>query len=334
MHNLKRFSLALVAVLAVTALGAGCFRVSPRVVKAPDRRQSVQVAGKTAAGSPHELGEQYETSSSSTALAYLQLNGGKADITRGGTKVAAVDGLELASGDRIVVTTGTVYVVYPEYGASELETGTDIVLSSDDSQPGLVMQLELVTGRVWTRFERLFGNGEYYAVSSNGVVATVRGTGFGVSVEDGVVDVQVADHEVEVTIEKGNSSDWRAGTIPQVLRLSAGEGLKIATRGALPDMRLLRQSIRRLNVTERLAEGFKFGASKLLPERLRRPVNPVRLKIQPIMTPELLRYRELMLRRAALFTQSSSTFVAPLRAPTLQETAPPTSSPTLNGPRG
>jgi len=64
MYNLKRFSLALVAVLAVTALGAGCFRVSPRVVKAPDRRQSVQVAGKTAAGSPHELGEQYETSSS------------------------------------------------------------------------------------------------------------------------------------------------------------------------------------------------------------------------------------------------------------------------------
>lgn len=334
MQNLNKVVLAVTAALAVTALGAGCLKVGPRVTKAPENPKTVQMAGRTGAGPAQEPGDQFEASSSSAALAYLQLNGGKADVTRGATKVAAVDGLELASGDRITVTTGTVYIVYPESGASELEAGTDIVLSTDDGQPGLVMQLELTAGRIWTRFERLFGSGEYYAVSSNGVVATVRGTAFGMSVADGEVDVQVADHAVEVIAAKGNPSDWASLKIRQALKISAGQGLKIATRGALPDIQLLKDSVRQLNANERLTAGFRFGVNRLLPERLRRPINPVRLRVQPVMTPELRLYREFLLRREALMQAASSTFVAPLRAPTLQETTAPTTTPVIRGPSG
>lgn len=314
----------------VLVLGAGCFRVGPRVVKAPEKSGAVQVAD--GAGKTQKLDGRYEESNSSTAMAYLESNGGEADVTRGGTKVAGRDGLELASGDRLTVATGTVYVVYPDSGASQLEAGTDLVISVDESKPGMVMQLELVAGRVWTRFERLFGKDEYYAVSSNGVVATVRGTAFGVSAHDGEVDVQVADHEVEVTTESGGPSQWNPEKITQALKISAGEGLKIATRGALPDIQLLKTSIRRLNVAERLAQGFKFGVNKLLPERLRRPTNPLRLKIQPIMSPELQSYRDILLRRAAFFMQATTTFVAPTRLPTLQETTTPTTTPTIKGP--
>jgi hypothetical protein len=265
-------------------------------------------------------------------MAYLRLNGGSAEVVRGGARVAAVDGLELESGDQVTVTTGTVYLTYPDSGASRLDAGTEIILSTDADQKGLVMELELLAGRIWTRFERVFGSSEYYAVSSNGVVATVRGTAFGMSVLNGDVDVQVADHEVAVTADKGNPLAWRAGTVPQILKLSAGQGLKIATRGALPDFRLLEAGIRRLDAAERLAEGFKFGANQLLPERLRRPALPVRLKIEPVISPDLERYREILLRRAAIMQAASSTFVAPQRAPTLQESTAPTSTPTIKGP--
>jgi hypothetical protein len=303
------------------------------VAKGPEEPKQNKVAEDRRTETAAEPDERYEKSSDPRALAYLRLNGGAAEIVRSGTRVQALDGLQLESGDRVMVTTGTVYVTYPDSGASRLEAGTDIVLTTDDSKPGLVMQLELVAGRIWTRFERVFGSGEYYAVSANNVVATVRGTAFGMSIEDGAVDVQVADHEVAVTAEQGDPLAWRAGTVPRFLKLSAGQGLRIATRGALPDIQLLGASIRQLSVAERLAEGFKFGASRLLPERLRPPTEPVRLKIEPVMTPELIRYRELLLRRAAIMQAASSTFVAPQRAPSLQETAP-TTSPKILGPSG
>lgn len=330
MQTNRRYLPMFLAAVSVLVLGAGCFRVGPRVVQAPEKPGTIQVAGDT--GKTRKPDSRYEASSSSTAMAYLKLNGGEADVTRGGIKVAGEDGLELASGDRLTVASGTVFVVYPDSGASQLESGTDLVLSVDESKPGMVMQLELVAGRVWTRFERLFGKEEYYAVSSNGVVATVRGTAFGVSADDGVVDVQVADHDVEVTTESGGPSQWRPEKIMRALKISAGEGLKIATRGALPDIQLLKTSIRRLNVSERLTQGFKFGANKLLPERLRKPANPLRLKIQPIMSPDLQSYQDILLRRAAFFMQATSTFVAPTRLPTLQETTAPTSTPTIKGP--
>ena len=58
---------------------------------------------------------------------------------------------------------------------------------------GLGAKIILEAGKVWTRLERLLGRDETFSVESSDVVATVRGTAFGVSLIDGDVDVTVAD---------------------------------------------------------------------------------------------------------------------------------------------
>ncbi|MBI5655135.1 FecR domain-containing protein [Candidatus Uhrbacteria bacterium] len=319
----------LVLVCLLPALGLGCLKIGPRVVNGPDGNRVVKKEDQGERKAP-TFDEQYESASSTDTAIILELNGGQANLIRSGVEVTAADGVEISSGDRVVVKSGAVYLVYPDAGKSRLETGTDVSVLTEESQNGIFTELELAAGRVWTRFERLLGSDEQYSVVANGVVATVRGTAFGVAVDDDGVDVQVADHEVQVTTDEQSAGETEFAVEP--VKLSAGEGLKIATRGLLlKDIKVLRNAIRKLGENEQIAEGFKFGSLRIPLEKLRRPPSILRLKVPPSLSPNLFDLRQRMMLRAAIL-KSTSSFMAPLRSPTTTESAPLNITPKIEGP--
>lgn len=327
--------LRLVVLLALLPIfGLGCAKVGPRVVKAPQQQwpPSDQLApyakddSKTNANMDNLA--KYEVAATTTAAAYLELENGSADIVRSGARAKAVNDLEISSGDRIVVTSGTVYLVYPDAGMAQLESGSDVVFLADDSHPGVFMDLRLMAGKIWTRFERLLGKDEQYSVTANGVVSTVRGTAFGVGVDADGVDVQVAEHGVEVTTETAAS----AAEAPAPLTINAGETIKIITKGVLlQDIRIVQTAVRQLTAAERISSGFVFGLSKIPAVMLSRPPQAVRLKAPPAVPQELQGVQTRLLQRAAVLN-FGGTFVAPLRAPTSGEAVPLNAVPTINGP--
>lgn len=297
------------SLVAVSLFGLGCFRVGPRVAQAP-------------VSLPAEVAEH--------ALAYVSLNGGAATVTRDGQKAPAEEGLELSDGDRVTVTTGTISLIYPDSGASLLDAGTDLVIlphgGSSTSTSSVGAQIELLAGNIWTRFERLLGPDERFSVSSNNVVATVRGTAFGVSADPDGIDVQVADHQVDVTTQ---TTDESGASQSSIVRLVAGEGLKATSALFVPsESGALKRMIRRLSVQETARRGYLFAIRKLEMQSLRAPERPVRLKIPPRIPTEYAP-RVQILRNAFL---REIRFAVPTRLPIMLEQAPASSTPSVSGP--
>lgn len=300
-------------VLAVSLFGLGCFRVGPRIVRAPE---------------PAPVEQKREEPK---AIAYVHLNGGSAMLKRDGETVEATDNAELSAGDGVTVTRGSIYLVYPDAGQSELEEGAEVVLASDETEDGLFAEIRLVAGSMWTRFERLLGTNEHFSVAANGVVATVRGTAFGVSVEGDSVDVQVADHEVEVeqdvTEESVLSADKPLG---KTVRLAAGEGVRLRAEQFLKlETAGLRTIVRTLSDRERTAKGFLFAKRRIAVDRLRKPDAPVRPFRAKAQLSEPLQRRLRILRRAELLRIQ---FLSPTRSILPSEQAPTTSTPSIQGP--
>lgn len=301
-----------ISLLVVSLFGFGCFRIGPRVAQAP----------VSATLAPAEIVEH--------ALAYVSLDGGAATVTRDGQTAPAEEGLELAEGDRVTVTTGTVSLIYPDSGASRLEAGTDLILlphgGSSTSTSSVGTQIELLAGNIWTRFERLLGPDERFSVSTNNVVATVRGTAFGVSADPDGVDVQVADHQVDVTTQ---TTDEAGTSQSSIVRLVAGEGLKATSALFAPaESGTLKRMIRKLTMDETARRGYQFAIRRLELRALRAPERPVRLKISPRIPSEYVPRVQVL--RAAFLREIQ--FAAPTRIPIMREQAPASSTPSVNGP--
>ncbi len=322
--TLKTIKLAL-PILILPLVGVGCFKISPRIAKAP---QSPTVAES----SP----QQPSSAEKFPVLAYVDLQKGAATVTRGDSTVTVQDGLALQQGDEVHVIQGPVDLVYPDAGRSELATGTKFVIIPDDEEggAGVFVQVRLEAGNIWTRFERLFGHTERFSVAASGVVATIRGTAFGVSIKGDSVDVQVANHTVQVTAEEPHSSS-APSSIPHVVELSAGQGLHITAKSLLSiNTAHLAALVHRLTPTERRTKGFIFGSRRILLKRLHRPLHPVMLSGTPVVSPALEKRIEI-LRRAAMIERVFPKFAAPIRAPLQQKLRSPTSTaPTIQGPTG
>lgn len=304
-------SLALCALVLSAPLlfGLGC-RARPRIVQAPTK--------------PTE--QTQTTESAPGVLAYARLNGSTADLTRDNTTAPLQDGQAVAEGDQIKVHTGTLELVYPDAGVSQVETGSEIVLlaQSDAPREGEVStDIQLIAGSVWTRFERLLGNTERFSVTSNGVVATVRGTAFGVSADTDGVDVQVADHQVEVTEQQAEEQGLAAKSS---VVLQANQGLKVK-QGVFTTPAAVRRLIRSLNTSEKARAGFTFGANKLQLERLRRPAKIIPLLKLPRL-PEAYRRRVEFLRKREAARRELLRFGTPTSTPDLN----PTIDPSATGP--
>jgi len=268
MKHMFRYTLPL---FLVAFLGAGC-AIFPRVVRVPPAPNEPAVAQ-----SPQPAPEEVNS------IAYLKLNGGAASVTRGNSTAAGADDVELESGDRVQVTSGTVSLIYPNAGETQLDTGSNVTIVSDGSGTGSVFaELQVASGEVWTRFERLLGTDEHFSVQANGVVATVRGTGFGVLVDGDAVDVQVAEHSVDVTSADDESAATQSQQV-NAIHLTEGQGFRI-TRTQLHALGIVhaKGDVRTLTTLERSRKEFKFGSLTIPRERLVRPANPVRLQAASI----------------------------------------------------
>ncbi|MBI4138557.1 hypothetical protein HY479_00195 [Candidatus Uhrbacteria bacterium] len=314
---MKRITNVFGLFVALALMGGGCFRVAPRVVRAPAPEAPVQ--DEVTAESLQEIGP----------IAVLKVNGGRASLTRDGESRDAKDGVEVLPGDTIQATSGTVALVYPEAGASLLEAGSSVTVLPDGEGVGSVFaQLELTVGSIWTRFERLLGADERFSVSGNGVVATVRGTAFGFSIVDGEADVQVAESEVDVGLIEARKD---AKLLAKAVRLAKGEGLRIhaATLKGLEPTEA-RKRIRTLAETERARAIFRRVEKPLLRELLRRPATRIRLERLPAIPRDFEdRVDPRVLERIRLLRAlQTSGFTAPTRPAGTQEVAP-TALPTL-----
>jgi hypothetical protein len=98
---------------------------------------------------------------------------------------------------------GLATVRFYDQGESRLDRNSEMVISEatagDTAGVGMKAEVTLSAGRVWSRVLRLLDIESSYAVRSSEVVATVRGTSFGVQKsEDGTVAVSVAESVVTV----------------------------------------------------------------------------------------------------------------------------------------
>ncbi len=306
----------------VTIFGAGCGQ-RPVVVQAPPIEMPATTTSDTTAppaATPTSGWNPIVDTATSSVMAYVSLNGGSATVQRDGEAVAATDNEELASGDRVTVTAGTVSVIYPNAGETRLETGSDATIVSDSTSTSVFAELRLSAGRAWTRFERLLGNDEHFSVAANGVVATVRGTAFGVSIDGDQADVQVADHFVDLSQE---------GKEVQGVRIEAGEAMKMRASDFVgADMPLLRTHIRKMTVLEQATAGYRFAMQPLTAARLRVPAQVVRpFRVAPIVRPEMI--NRLRTLRSVLMP---SGFIAPNRGLLNTEVQPITTTPSATGP--
>jgi len=293
---MNRIYFLIVLAAAVVMVGAGCFRLEPRVAKAPEQPAAEQTAGNVA------------------PIAVIALNGGAGTVMRADQTESLLDGLEVMPGDAITATSGTVRIVYTGAGASELEQGTTVTVLPDGKGNGSVfVQIELAAGSIWTRFERLLGSDERFSVTGNNVVATVRGTAFGMELVDTEADVQVAENVVDIR-------PFRTGVdltkIAATVMVSHGEGLRIGAERLMKlDVAAAKKLVRTLGNAERKRAGFAFMSSKLSDALLKKRAS-VRWDLLPNI-PEKFRDRidpallERILKIRAL--QANPAFVAPFR---------------------
>jgi hypothetical protein len=294
--------------LLLVALGGGCLR-APQKLRVPSTPPP--------AAAPVVDGPLTDTVTEVPVVAYLRLENGEATVTRGDERIAADDGLALAHGDRITVAKGTVLIVYHHAGVSRLVAGSDVVLVSEaENDETVLTQVQVLAGSIWTRFERQLGRQEYFSAAGGGIVATVRGTAFGMAVTDGEAEIVVAENEVEVIEEpeepteaqeqksvdepKDDARD-REGERRErrkVIALRSGQ----AFRGRREDFKrlspeMLKTRVRKLGDEERRREDFRFGERRIEKKDFERPEkadkDKIRRKVSPDTERFLRRFRQL-----------------------------------------
>lgn len=300
---MKHFSFAVAIALVCTLIGSGCVRPHPRLTQSSDvelKEAAIVPAGVLAL----ETGE-------------------RVSLTRGTETVDAKDGTELLPGDTLKVTAGTATIVYPDAGASMLDQGTEITLLPDGSGEGSVFtQIELVVGGIWTRFDRLLGNDERFSVNGNGVVATVRGTAFGVQLEGDAADVQVVDHIVDVAPLDAQANPQLAS---HMVTLEAGQGMVMnANDMKVMDANAMKKMVKAMTQAQKKSRGYQFVEKALKKELLKRKAT-IKLKGKPVI-PERFKSRVAPNLLNAMELMREDGFAAPTRTVSPDEVAP-TSTP-------
>lgn len=139
--------------------------------------------------------------------AFLRDVEGDVTYTRDGGSFVATNYMALEEAD--VIRTGddsSAAIYWSGYGRTLLEENTEVEISKAErpEQEGIRARLQLEAGRTWTRIEKLLGVGSDVTVQSSDVVATVRGTSFGVDHVGEAVQVRVAESEVAVGTGTGD----------------------------------------------------------------------------------------------------------------------------------
>ena len=274
-------------------------------------------------------------------LAVVQKVGPDAHVTRGGERLPLPPGTVLLPGDEIETASSTLTILFPETGVSRVEPNSRVTLISNPevvSSTNLFAELDLIQGSVWTRFERLLGPSEWFSVEANGVVATVRGTGFGVSLEkDGSTDVQVADHVVMVSIKPSNILDLQSGfgeedlvLVPPEIEIPEGKGFSLRLQdtnvkdAVYANPGLLQQFTYNISAKQRERSGYLFSETSIRSEELRLPSILRRLPVEPLRDKQQLERVEILKTLLEYREQATSArgFQPPTRGVLPSEEAP------------
>ncbi|MBU2566012.1 FecR domain-containing protein [Patescibacteria group bacterium] len=343
----------LIALMTIVVMGAGCKKADKQNINDySDLSDQTRVQDKNSDYVPQKDVAAEEP----TALAYLILDQDSiVTVLRGEEQTEGKNNMELLVGDSIKVDAGNAKLLYPEYGMSLLSQGSIITLlpDGDPKNDGLGVQLLLEAGKVWTRLEQLLGSDDTFTVEASEVVATVRGTAFGMQLVDGDVQVIVADHQVSVSTREALRA---AKDLTNSITLSAGNQIRINPQDihAKPDPRpLLLPKIKALTSAEKQDPDYLFGVQKINLDLLKKPENPFKWSAQLLLdprfrtrlTPEQILKVEAYIKwyrdhRLELQQQETDSirlldvqFQAPDRDINSQESSTPTSSPNLIGPK-
>ncbi len=122
------------------------------------------------------------------ALAVLAVHSGEVLVNG----IAASAGQELKEGDLVRTMAGKASVVFFDSSVLRLDENTEVSIKkiSKDS-----VELKQAAGQTWSRILKVSGIREYKIETPN-TVATVRGTGFAVKVEDGDTKIVVKEGKV------------------------------------------------------------------------------------------------------------------------------------------
>lgn len=131
---------------------------------------------------------------SKAAIAMLAVQSGEVIVN--GSPASA--GMELKEGDS--VKTGAkakASVVFFDSSILRLNENTEIFVKSVVSQGGKKVAIEQTAGQTWSRVLKISGIKEY-SIETPNTVATVRGTGFSISVGEGDTTIAVKEGKVHV----------------------------------------------------------------------------------------------------------------------------------------
>ncbi len=136
---------------------------------------------------------------------------------------SATDGRILNESDEVRTDiSGRATIGFFETGEVRMQENSNIVIEKAEEgveQPTTVLiKLKLVTGKVWSRVLRLLDLDSSFSVRTDTVVATVRGTAFEVSKEEGTT-VRVFESAVEV-----GSEDADGDTVSEGFKVSREKG--------------------------------------------------------------------------------------------------------------
>ena len=349
-------ALSFIALAAIVVLGGTCRRTPPKV---PVSNTVTPPATETIEESADDAMEEIDLSEvgdPATLAILLLTQESQVTVTRGDEQTDAIHQMELYAGDEVNVIKGEVQLLYPEVGISILPEGTKLTIMPGEGTEngGFSSQILLEAGKIWTRLEHVLGSDESFSVEASNVVATVRGTAFGVSMVNGEIDISVAGNQVSVSTRDAlkNLKD----TAQKAVLVASGNALKINPAlfksGDNPRAELLKQ-LRKVSDTEKKDLYYRFGTQRLDMAKLKKPDQtfkwsaPIGVtdKMKDRLTPEqiqrlkAIQSRQIQIRPELLkdeaklreLIKKSVRFQVPLREVLLHEMTT-TDTPSANGP--
>ena len=150
---------------------------------------------------------------------------GDADFTSADASFQVQPGDEVRTG-----ADGKASIRWGDRGETRLDENTDLTIVSapaDGTATKALIELKLSSGRAWSRVLKLLDVDSGFDVKTDGVVATVRGTAFGVAkadadsqlaVTESVVDVAPVNGGVPTLLKEGKWGNFDAAGSPTIVR--------------------------------------------------------------------------------------------------------------------
>lgn len=225
-HDMKKTLLLILGSLLVMGVVLGCAVYFTYKAVAPLMTQwSADSSGLNFSGEFQPFDELPETidEGRERPLATLEITQGTGvSVQYAGSeaKVEAESDMALSQGDTIMTDGQSMAAIHwSGYGRTLLSTSTTLTLTEagrPDAE-GIAAKLRLTSGRVWTRLEQVLNPGSNFEVRAANVVATVRGTSFGVGLTiPGKVRVQVMESNVSVGRTASEASDEIIGPLVNI----------------------------------------------------------------------------------------------------------------------